>query len=84
MNSIAIKLTINIFDLEALYEQALKAYMRDDETRRADAIGWLGEPSNPDIGNCLTEIWSEYTPADAGYEFIDWTAVTDWIKPSAT
>lgn len=64
------RLTINVFDPEALHEEAVKAYCKSG-ANRADAIGFLGTPEAPYLVHCLVELWAEFAPAEAGYEFVN-------------
>lgn len=63
------KLTINVYDPVGLYDEAIKAYMKGGASRE-NAEDFLGTPDEPNLVHCLVEIWSEYCPALAGYEFV--------------
>lgn len=67
--TIQAQLTINVFNPCALYDTALAAYMRGGASRE-DAESTLGTPAEPNLVNCLVEIWADTAPVNAGYEFI--------------
>jgi len=68
--TIAPKLTINVYNPASLYDEALKAYMKGRGAARSDAEDFLGTPSEPNLVHCLVEIWAEFSPCMAGYEFV--------------
>jgi hypothetical protein len=66
-----ITVDVNVYDAESLHAEAVKAYCKGGASE-ADALAWLGTADAPNITNCLLELWAEYVPATAGYEFHRW------------
>ncbi len=64
------RITVNVYDVEGLHEAAIEAYCKSGASR-ADAEGFLGTSDAPNLTNCLVELWAEYSPASAGYEFVN-------------
>lgn len=69
-----ITLDINVFDVAALYEVALAAYLGSGGGDMEGAVAFLGTPDAPNVASCLVEIWADRAPVEAGYEFVNWEA----------
>ena len=64
------RITVNVFDVAGLYETAVASYCVAGTREQAEEF--LGTPDQPNLVNCLVEIWAEHCPASAGYEFVNY------------
>lgn len=66
-----ITVDVNVYNPALLHAEAVQAY-RQTGASEEDALAWLGPANAPNITNCLLELWAEFCPATAGYEFHRW------------